>query len=593
MKKILLAGLAVAVSLALVPGVQSAAAVPLPSVETISIPLDIHPGYKPQKECSTSAKPGTQALLNLLIKNYGGSSLGISRSCASGGTSEHKEGRALDWKRDVKYASHRKAVDKAIKWLTANNGEVALRLGVMYIIWDQKLWSTYYPEMGWRKMANRGSYTQNHKNHVHISLTWDGAMMRTSWWTGVPVTADPCLTKSCSKGNVKYSSLTTTRPFTSLIAPLPFVPYPSQMPEISGSPIVGHTLGITIGNWAPANIEGPAFTCPASAECTYQWYRGSAKISGATQPTYTVQPSDYKKSINVEVTVTADGKSVKKKAGETTATMQGWVIDSPLPAAFPADVLVGETLSAAHQPWTPDDVISVKYQWLRDGKTIKGKTGESYTTVSADLGHKISVKLTGSATGYTTKTKTSAATKVVAEFTKAGTAKISGVNKVGGTLKVSASGWSPKPTANKYQWLRDGVPIAKATKASYVLVDADLGAEITVNITGTKSKYRPTVITAVADGPVAAGITIVKPVITGTAKYKKTLTVNPGEWGPEGVKLSYRWYRNGKSISKATKATYKLVAADKGKKITVKVTGSLSGYPTRSATSAATGKVKS
>jgi hypothetical protein len=442
-------------------------------------------------------------------------------------------------------------------------------------------------------MENRGSYTQNHKDHVHISLTWDGAMMRTSWWTGVALTEKPCLDKSCAKGIVKYPALTTTRPFVSVPAPLPFVPYPSKMPELSGSPIVGHSLGVTIGDWPPANVDGPAFDCPASAVCSFQWYRGSSKITGATQPTYTVQPADNKKAINVAVTIdVGDGKPVTKKAGETTPVMPGWVTAAPLPPAFPADVLVGETLSAAHDPWTPA-VISVKYQWLRDGKAIKDKTGESYTTVSADLGHKISVKLTGSATGYTTKTVTSPATKVLAEFAKAGTAKITGVNQVGGTLKAAASGWSPKPTSNKYQWFRDGVPIAKATKASYTLADADLGAEISVTVTGVKSKYRSVTISATADGLVAAGITITKPKITGTAKYNKTLTAVPGEWGPDGVKLSYRWYRNGKSISKATKPTYKLAKADKGKKITVKVTGKLSGYPTRAATSAATGKVKS
>jgi hypothetical protein len=53
------------------------------------------------------------------------------------------------------------------------------------------------------------------------------------------------------------------------------------------------------------------------------------------------------------------------------------------------------------------------------------------------------------------------------------------------------------------------------------------------------------------------------------------------------VTLSYRWLRDGKAISKATSKKYTLVAADRGKKITVTVTGKRSGYFTESETSAA------
>ncbi|MDR1710822.1 MAG: hypothetical protein LBR58_03035 [Propionibacteriaceae bacterium] len=563
------------------PGIPNAATADEPA----DIALDVHLGYKPQKECTSSRKPGTEALLRVLKKNFGGTDMGISRSCGAGGTSEHKEGRALDWGRNVKYASHRTAVNKAIKWLTANNGEVAYRLGVMYIIWNQQIWSIYYPEMGWRKMADRGSYTQNHKDHVHISLSYDGAMMRTSWWTGVPVT-DPCTSmKGCSKpSSVPYaSSNSLTRPFLEKVAAVPFVPFPGKDPEMSGSPIVGHTLGTVIGDWSPANEPG--------AEIHYQWYRGSTKV-GTDSPTYTVQPADVGKCIDVAIIVMIDSE-VKKtlKAGETTYVMKNWVTSAPGVAAFPAQTLVGDVLSAAHDDWEPAE-ITVKTQWLRDGKAISGATSDTYTTTAADYGKKISVKLTGSASGYTTKTVTSGSTQVVKEFATVGAVTVTGVNMVAGKLTAKNSGWSPKPSSYSYQWLRDGEPIAKATKSTYTLTDADEGALVTVQVTAKKSKYLSTAVTSADGEPVAQGITITQPVISGTLKVGQTLTAEPGEWGPEGVVLTYRWYRNGKSISKATKLTYKLTKSDKGKKITFKVTAKLSGYPSRTSTSAASAKVK-
>ena len=158
------------------PAPAASAKNPPPPKALTSVTIDAHLGYMKQTTCSPKAKPGTTALLKTLIAAWGGSSSGISRQCSVGATSEHKEGRALDWHMDMKSASQRARVKRATDWLTANNGEVAYRLGVMYVIWNQHIWSLYYPELGWRKMASRGSYTANHKNHVHISLSWDGAM---------------------------------------------------------------------------------------------------------------------------------------------------------------------------------------------------------------------------------------------------------------------------------------------------------------------------------------------------------------------------------------------------------------------------------
>ncbi|MFT4296507.1 MAG: hypothetical protein QM582_13950 [Micropruina sp.] len=81
------------------------------------------------------------------------------------------------------------------------------------------------------------------------------------------------------------------------------------------------------------------------------------------------------------------------------------------------------------------------------------------------------------------------------------------------------------------------------------------------------------------------------PAISGTAKVGKTLTVATGTWSPKPEKLSIRWYRSGKAISKATKTGYKLTKSDAGKTITVKVTASGTGLQTVSKTSKATAKV--
>ncbi|HEY3339970.1 MAG TPA: hypothetical protein VGK18_15835 [Propionicimonas sp.] len=49
--------------------------------------------------------------------------------------------------------------------------------------------------------------------------------------------------------------------------------------------------------------------------------------------------------------------------------------------------------------------------------------------------------------------------------------------------------------------------------------------------------------------------------------------------------LRYQWYRNGKAIRKATKASYLLTPDDLGAAMTVKVTGRKAGYNARSSIS--------
>ena len=144
--------------------------------------------YQPQSTCDPSAKPGTLALANMLLEYYdAGRNGGISRDCSIGGRSEHKEGRAFDWTLNVNRPEERAVAEQFITWLLDEgpNGDAAYnarRLGVMYVIWNGRIWSADHAARGW--LQYRGP--NPHTDHIHISLSWSGAMKRTSFWTGVP-----------------------------------------------------------------------------------------------------------------------------------------------------------------------------------------------------------------------------------------------------------------------------------------------------------------------------------------------------------------------------------------------------------------------
>jgi peptidoglycan hydrolase-like protein with peptidoglycan-binding domain len=141
-------------------------------------------------------KPGTDALRALLMATYGGRDLGITRGCEIGALSEHKEGRAWDWGLSAAVPAEKALAQQFLGWLTAPgpNGMAAAnarRLGVMYVIWNGKIWSAYRASEGWRAYSGG----ESHAGHIHLSLAWNGAMKRTSWWTGNTGSVDygPCV----------------------------------------------------------------------------------------------------------------------------------------------------------------------------------------------------------------------------------------------------------------------------------------------------------------------------------------------------------------------------------------------------------------
>ncbi|MGV8895550.1 MAG: cell wall-binding repeat-containing protein [Rhodoglobus sp.] len=172
------------------------------------------------------------------------------------------------------------------------------------------------------------------------------------------------------------------------------------------------------------------------------------------------------------------------------------------------------------------------------------------------------------------------------------TPTITGTSKVGQVLTAVPGAWGPSPVAFTYQWLSGGVAVAGATAATYTQVAADLGKTMTVSVTGTKEGYSPATKTSAATAAVVAGdLTTAVPTISGTAKIGELLTAVPGAWGPTPVTFTYQWLRAGVAISGATAVTYGPVAADFGKTLTVKVTGSKDGYVSATTTSSPTAAV--
>jgi hypothetical protein len=126
------------------------------------------------------------AFRDLVLATFPGtSSLGINRHSDAPGRSEHKEGRAWDWK--VCQNCQGTLATDLLSWLLAPDSHghpfaAARRFGIMYIIWDSRIWGAYSANEGWRPYNGPNPHT----DHVHFSFSWRGALGKTSWWTTKP-----------------------------------------------------------------------------------------------------------------------------------------------------------------------------------------------------------------------------------------------------------------------------------------------------------------------------------------------------------------------------------------------------------------------
>ncbi|MDY0912829.1 hypothetical protein [Rathayibacter festucae] len=397
----------------------------------------------------------------------------------------------------------------------------------------------------------------------------------------VVTSADSGTALTVSVTGTKYGYTTATRTSSATQVGLPLQTL-MPTPTISGSTTVGSTLTANPGTW------------DSGVTLSYQWKKnGGTYISGATAKTYVLKASDAGATLTVSVTGTKTGYSPATKTSATTAAVTNGAVITGATPTITGTATVGQKLTAVPGTWTPSPV-TLAYQWQRNGTAISGATATTYTLVAADAGAAITVAVTGTKSGYTAVTKTSAAVTAKAALqTLMPTPTITGTTKVGSTLTANPGTWDSGTTLT-YQWKKNnGVYISGATAKTYVLKASDAGATVTVSVTATKTGYSPatktSATTAVVTGGVLTGAT---PTITGTAKVGQTLTAVPGTWSPAPVALSYQWKRGGTAISGATSATYKAVSADAGKAITVTVTGTKAGYTTLSKTSAAKTVVK-
>ncbi|WP_182524699.1 M1 family aminopeptidase [Nocardioides dongkuii] len=157
---------------------------------------------------------------------------------------------------------------------------------------------------------------------------------------------------------------------------------------------------------------------------------------------------------------------------------------------------------------------------------------------------------------------------------------ITGTPAVGSTLTATTTGWPTGTTFADYQWFVGGVAVAGATTTTYTPTAADAGKTVTFAVTGTAPGFAAT--RRISN---ATAVPAPTPTLSATPQVGVPVSVVTGGW-EAGTTLTYQWSVGGVPVAGATGSSYRPVAADAGRPLTVAVTGTRAGSAPVTRTSA-------
>lgn len=347
-------------------------------------------------------------------------------------------------------------------------------------------------------------------------------------------------------------------------------------------------------------------------------YTMSGATTGTNRVTYTNE-----RAVTVPIRVAAEGSTridirAEDRAGHVT-TRTEWVgIDTTNPSVSIDSPLDGRTVRVGER-------VPVAFACGDETSWITACAGSHPVGELVDTSSPGSRVLSVVATDVVGRTTMRSATlQVVADVptvTISSEPVIVGTPRIGERLEVQHGEFTPLSSVI-YRWYRNGVLIPGGAGSYYTVSAADAGATIQVVVTATASGHEPGVFTSPAVGPIpvpvpppgggtggtggtgggtggggggASGQEAVRATTTGsvsgTARIGRTLSATAPTWSVAAATTSRQWLRNGAPIPAATGTTYRLGAADRGARISVRFTGQATGRPSGTVDSAATAPV--
>jgi hypothetical protein len=324
---------------------------------------------------------------------------------------------------------------------------------------------------------------------------------------------------------------------------------------------------------------------------TYQWLRNGEVISGATASQYRVGLMDLGKDLSVSVTglkqrfrlttrtssVTAISTAIPNSpcAGNIDATST-WIGTASQPSVS-GNPAFGQTLKGSNGVWASGTKFCLF--WIADGIIVPKASASTIKLDGSTVGKYVQFVVVGIDKSSRRVARLSNPVLITkASFTNIKSPVVKGLAKVGLKLTTSSASWGTG-TSYGYQWLRDAEEIPDATASSYSPTSSDVGSNLTLRVCGSKQYFEQLCVESVPQivslGAISkVGQTSIRGISTNVGT---TLMGSTTQW-MTGVEISWQWLADGVEIRAATASSYTIARSDRGKTLSLRVTGDADGY---------------
>ena len=369
-----------------------------------------------------------------------------------------------------------------------------------------------------------------------FSITWDGDSPTFQW----------------RRNGVAISGATSDSYTIASVVPSSAAFYDCVLTDTCGDVTSNPALLTILGSASFTSQPSPANVCPGSPVTftvgvsgdspAYQWRKNGSNIGGATSNSYTIASVVAGDAGSYDCVVTDTCNTITSNAATLGVNTPASVTSQPAPVTIcpgsPATFTVAATGT------------SLSYQWRKNGNSIGGATGNSYSiasVVAGDAGNYDCV-VTGSCNTVTSN-QASLTVRVPASITSDPNPVTACVGSPA-TFIVAAGGTSPS-----FQWRKNGTPIGGATTSTYSIAAvalADAGNYDCVVTNDCNSVTSTAAALTVGDGVS----------ITADPQPATMCTGMPASFSVSfsGSGATFQWRKDTSNISGANADTYSIAA---------------------------------